>query len=439
MKITSSKKRRTTRHAPDRSRDSGRRVYSNDRHEAYDYEDERPRYREDEQPRRQPAPRHAPPPPRSRQNHKQPRRKRRGVAVVAVLLILLIGLGTTAFIGYRDISGRSATAVGDIVIDIPDGASTGTVAQLLKDSGLIRNALLFRIFSRINGADGTFQMGNHVITSGMTYQEIIDVLQQMTYIDLETFLITFPEGTTCLKMAMMLEEMGVCTVSEFVYECNNGSFECSFLSEISTTELKFLRLEGFLYPDTYEFVVGVTAHDIIQQMLENFENRVLTPEVLEQVRNSGYSLEEIIILASIVEKETVPGEEKNIASVFFNRLRDGSQTNHRLQADCARAWWSDGVTPYDETGYIHFVIDYYYGGRQNVPPGMVAAYDSYTISGIIIGAICNPGIACIDGVLNPNDTPYFYYFSTPPDKPPIIIVYSETYYEHVQRFREWYY
>ena len=103
-------------------------------------------------------------------------------------------------------------------------------------------------------------------------------------------------------------------------------YDVSFFNQITKSEDKFVRLEGFLFPDTYEFVVGSSVHDIIQKMLENFEEKVLVPEVRDAIANSDLTLEETIILASIVEKETLGDEMYSmVAGVFKNRLNNPSE------------------------------------------------------------------------------------------------------------------
>jgi len=340
---------------------------------------------------------------------------------------------------WFEIGGRNSKEGTEVIFEVPEGASTAAVDELLEQQGLIGSALVFRLWCRLQKLDGTFQMGKHKLETGLSYSEIARILRETTYVEVETVAVTVPEGTTTLKLAMMLNDLGLCTTVDFVNECNSGVFDVPFFDEISDDSLKFIKLEGFLYPDTYEFVVGSTPHDMIQMMLENFQRKVLTEEMLAEIEKSSYSLEEIVILASIVQKETIPGEEKNIASVFHNRLNDlRNETNHRLQSDMSRYKFQD-ESLYNE-GYIPNVIAYYYQDilGQSVPDGMREAYDTYSVAGLIVGAISNPGLDSIEGALHPNDTNYLYFFSTPPEDPPIIIVYSETYYEHARKYNEYY-
>ncbi len=369
------------------------------------------------------------------------RRKKNGgrpglVIFLIVLAVLVLALAATAFLGVREISGKRGGAATDIVVTVPDGASTGDVALVLKQNGIIKNDLLFKLYSRIKKADGSYQLGDHTVNSTLSYDEIIEVLQQITIKDIETFTVTFPEGTTTLKMAMMLEEQGVCTKEEFVDACNNETYDVSFFDQISH-ENKFIALEGFLFPDTYEFEVGSSLHDMILQMLKNFEAKVLTPDRKAQIEASGYTLEEIMVMSSIVEKESVgEGSYAKVAAVFYNRL--GSSDFPCLESDTSCDWRKRDLADQEDYygGYFPGVLQYYYGGYENIPAGVRDGYDTFSHEGLIVGAICNPGLIAIDGTLNPEaDWPYYFFF-TGPDKE--TFYWSKTADEHARQWNEAY-
>ncbi len=337
-------------------------------------------------------------PRKSNRDQGDKRKPKTGLIILLVVLTVLIVVGAVAAIFVSgEMGNKRKVDVGEVVIELPENGtgSTDEVAQILYNSGVIRYPFLFKVYSRVTGADGTYQLGSHTMRGDMSYAEIVEELQKTTIKPLETVTMTFPEGWTSLKMAIALEEKGLCTVEEFIDACNNDTFEVSFFSEITDNDLKFIKLEGFLYPDTYEFEVGITVHDIILKMLQNFETKVLTDDIKAALADSKYTLEEIVILASIVEKESFGGEEKNVSSVFNNRLQPDSPVGY-LESDTT---WN----------FIYYVLDYYYEGKENVPEGMRDAYNSYYTEGLIVGAICNPGVAMIDASLNPNDTPYYFF------------------------------
>ena len=340
--------------------------------------------------------------------------RKRGRSVLSIIILLFFVLILIALISglyaLREIKGRGKTGE-SVIVTIPEGASTSKIASILEEEGLIGNSLIFRTYSRIMGADGSYNHGDHKVEQGSGYDEIIYALQQTTYLDVETVSVTFPEGTTALSMAYRLSDLGFCSVNEFINACNYDTYDVSFFNQIIKSEDKFVHLEGFLFPDTYEFVVGSSAHDIIQKMLENFEQKVLTPEVQTKISESDLTLEETIILASIVEKETLGDEMYSmVAGVFKNRL------NNPDEFPCLE---SDTSTEHLNGNFIYGVLGFYYNGDaesrvRNIPQNMIDAYDTYIRVGLPVGAICNPGYKAIMGTVAP-DTHDYYFFITDKD------------------------
>ena len=360
---------------------------------------------------------------------------RAALIVLIIFMFMLVGGGV--YVGL-EVTGNSIKTEGEIIIAVPSGAATSDIAQVLYDNELIGNTMIFRSYSKVTGNDGTYQEGNHKVTGGMSYGEIIEILQKTTYVDVETVSITFPEGTTALKMAMMLEEEGFFSQDDFVDACNNDTFDVSFYSQISHTD-KFIVLEGFLFPDTYEFEVGATAHEVIQQMLENFEKKVLTPERMALIESNKYTLEEIIILASIVEKESY-GEDSyaKVAAVFHNRLNSDA---FMCLESCTSADWERaglGHRKWDAGygGYFPYVLELYYGSYEAIPQNIRDGYDTRSYEGLIVGAISNPGLFAIDGAITPEpDWDYYYFFTDMETKE---FYWSRTIEEHERQFREVY-
>ncbi|MEG1984826.1 MAG: endolytic transglycosylase MltG [Oscillospiraceae bacterium] len=330
------------------------------------------------------------------------------VIILALLSVVLVIVAVTAFFGYREISGKRGMNTADIVVTVPEGSSTSAVADVLVQNGIIKNVTAFKAYSRFKKADGTYQFGDHTLNSSLSYDEIIEVLQQMTVKDIEMYPpMTFPEGRTTLGMAYDFEEAGICTANEFVDICNNDTFTNDFLKEITYTGLEFIKLEGFLFPDTYTFEKGISVHDMIQQMLDNYEKNIYTDAFKAQVASSGYTLKEVMTLASIVEKESFGGEQYNVAAAFHNRMQD-KERFPRLQSDTS----AEKIPG----NFIWGVIGLYYNGSiepvtGKAPQEMIDAYDTYKVDGIIVAPICNPGFASIDAVLNPADTPYFFFIT----------------------------
>lgn len=212
-----------------------------------------------------------------------------------------------------------------------------------------------------------------------------------------TVTVTFPEGLTVVQVAEKLEENQVCSASEFIALTNNSeyiqTFGYSFTELITNADDRAFYLEGYIFPDTYEFYKGESAERALRRFLDNTE-RKLTVEYKQRAEELGYTLDEIITLASIVQEESYTHDSlKNVASVLHNRL--ASPSFPKLQCD---------VT-------IHYINDYvsdskYLTGDKSV---FAERYNTYKCDGLPLGPITNPGIAAIEAALYPAETDYYYF------------------------------
>lgn len=228
-----------------------------------------------------------------------------------------------------------------------------------------------------------------------------------------TVRVTFPEGLTLVQIAEKLEESEVCSASRFIELTNDMTYiqtlPYSFINEIENRQERAFVLEGYIFPDTYEFYRGESEEKALSRFLDNTE-RKLTAEYRQRAAELGYSLDEIITLASIVQEESYTNDSvKNVSSVLHNRLR--SPSFPRLQCD---------VT-------IHYVNDYVTDSKfLSATDGYAEKYNTYKCEGLPVGAICNPGLASIEAALYPAETDY-YYFVTDSDWN---YYYASTYAEH---------
>lgn len=228
-----------------------------------------------------------------------------------------------------------------------------------------------------------------------------------------TVRVTFPEGLTLVQIAEKLEESEVCNASRFIALTNDMTYiqtlPYSFINEIENRQERAFILEGYIFPDTYEFYRGESEEKALSRFLDNTE-RKLTAEYRQRAAELGYSLDEIITLASIVQEESYTNDSvKNVSSVLHNRLR--SPSFPRLQCD---------VT-------IHYVNDYITDSKfLSATDGYAEKYNTYKCEGLPVGAICNPGLASIEAALYPAETDY-YYFVTDSDWN---YYYASTYAEH---------
>ena len=325
---------------------------------------------------------------------KQKRKQRRKKIFSTLLLFLIcIGLCLGAFQFFRSLMMPSnpgvATDVGeDVAVTIPKGASTSDIAEILKEKDLIKSVFRFKLESKLNNYDGTFQQGNYTLNTSMTHQQIMELLQKGGEAE-ETYQLVIPEGFTVDKIAQRLQEQDIMTAEEFINEVNTGEFDYEFLKDLPTSTERRYRLEGYLFPATYTLYDGVTAHELIDKMLQRFEIEY-TQNIQEDLEQSEHTLDEIVIIASIIEAEIqVPEERPRAAGVIRNRLEQGM----KLQID-ATVLYAQGTT---KDRVMESDLEY------------SSPYNTYQVEGLPIGPISNPGSAALEAALHPEDNNYIYY------------------------------
>lgn len=223
--------------------------------------------------------------------------------------------------------------------------------------------------------------------------------------------VMFPEGTSVSQMAQLLEQNGVCSASDFLAEANNPLNLEGFSFPIPNPENRAFLLEGYLFPDTYEFYLNESASSAIKRFLRNTESK-LTAEIRAECDKLGFTLDEILTLASIIQEEAGnPAEMGKVSSVLHNRLQ--SKKYPRLQCDVATFYLRDYVKPYvDEVRY----------------ETLTDLYNTYHCDGLPAGPITNSGIDAVKAALFPQKTDW-YYFVTDSDG---VYYYAETWSEHLE-------
>lgn len=329
-----------------------------------------------------------------------------GVAGILASMILVFVLDSMAFNRVQKV----------VDFEVPSGSSTAEIADMLQSEGLIDNALCFRVYSRISGADGKWQVGAFTLSPDMGYATLVETLQTMT--PRETITVTIPEGFTVEEMAKLFEEKEVCTADDFYKAVVSGEFDYDFVKEIPTAadgkeyKGRIYRLEGYLFPDTYNFYVGSSGETVVERMLENFDSK-LTADIREEIKKRGWTIDQTIIMASLIEGEAASDEDmEKVSRVLANRLNPDSGYP-KLQLCSTR--------------------DYVKGLLPTIPglPVTSVAYNTYEREGMPVGAINNPGMRAIKAALNPStdkDVAKCYFFATDYDTG--ITYYSETFDEH---------
>ena len=274
-----------------------------------------------------------------------------------------------------------------IAVTIPSGSSTGKIADILASNKIIDSASNFKLLSKIGGNDGKFKAGTYSLSASMSYQEIVDSLISGNS---DTTRFTIPEGLTLVETADKLAGKNLINKDEFMSAAETGNFDYKFMSLLPEGPN---RLEGFLYPETYDVFTTASEEDIINRMLSQFD-KLVTEDYYKRASELGYDMYDIVTIASLIEKETrVNAERATVASVIYNRLA----IKMPLQID---------ATVQYALGNHKERLDYN-DTEVNSP------YNTYQHNGLPPGPICSPSIDSIKAALYPASTNYYYYVLKP--------------------------
>ena len=323
-------------------------------------------------------------------------RKKGGVWKILLVVLLALAVGGALLFARNEISGNGRPGA-EVTVSIPQGSGVSAIAQKLKDAGVIRSAYLFRWYVGQKGAASKLQYGDFTLQkSACSYDAIIAVLS--TYAKAETVRVTIPEGTTAIAIAQKMEAAGLCSAEDFLKEANEGDFSkytfWQYVPDDVDAPDRFMKCEGYLFPETYEFLKDDTVHNYVATFYAQFDAQI-TEKMYAELEKQAMTLPELITLASFVQEEAGNSQDSNVAQVFRNRLADGSPYP-RLQSNTSSHIQSD-----DDNNYLWNWVAPYYGGWDKIPENIVAAYDTYGCTGLPAGPISNPGLAAIKAALTP--------------------------------------
>ncbi|MFT4036860.1 MAG: endolytic transglycosylase MltG [Thermomicrobiales bacterium] len=316
------------------------------------------------------------------------------ILTIAALTLMVAGAGVWAF-RYATDAARPADAGQPVMLSVFEGQSDSEVADELEAHGLIKSKLLFQGQMRLSG--GALEPGTYTLRRGMSVPQIVDTITGVAPTEApstasnapESFDITIPEGWRIEQIAAEYEkqggEGGAAAFMQAVADIDRSQFD--FLADLPADA----SLEGFLFPDTYRFS-GTNPTANVATMLTNFGNKY-TPEMRQRTKEMGLTMDQVLIVASLVEREAqLPEERPIIADVYLSRWEQG----WRLDADPT--------------------VQYVLGTPQDWWPKLTgddlfaeSPYNTYQNDGLPPGPIANPGFASIQAVLFPKDTPYMYF------------------------------
>ena len=300
-------------------------------------------------------------------------------SIIAVSVFLAGGIMLFA----SEYLGLSIGEPKQCVVEITQGSGTKKIAKELKKSGAISSPFLFRVYSKLSGNDGTYQYGVYNFSNELGYKDIVRKLKTEGA-TAKTVTVTIPEMSRIDEIMQILEDKGVCTKADFRNAVLNGKYEFDFVEEIPEDQVHF-KFEGYLFPDTYDFYCydsAECAELAILKMLENTDKK-LTEDVRAKIKASGYTIHEVLTMASIVELEAsaATDEMNNVAAVFYNRLS-----------------WDEpkmlGSSP---------TMDYPYGNGR---------YDTNKNEGLPPGPLCAPSEKAILAAVSPTPNFSATYFVT---------------------------
>lgn len=309
---------------------------------------------------------------------------------VALFLFTAVWLGTLAAKwGWRwanDVLGLNRPDE-TVEIVINDTDDLDDIAQTLKEAGAIEYEWLFKLYCKFSGSEHYFDRGIYTINLTYDYHALVNNLMASAG-SRETVTLMIREGSDSYEIFDLLEKNGVCSREKLEQAAADYEFDYDFLKKLPYGASN--RLEGYLFPDTYEFYLMDEPEEVLDRFLRNFNAR-LSEDDLAAIKESGYTMRQILTLASIVEEEAANDEERpKVASVMFNRLNN----------------W--------EVPHLGMDSTIFYGAKlmgTTFSTELDSPYNTYLYPGIPAGPICNPGLNSIRAVLHPDETEY-YYFAT---------------------------
>lgn len=358
---------------------------------------------------------------RIREAERQLRRQSRAKRTVIQIILGLIVSGFVIFFGIRlgnfvynaviDYTGISNNEF-QIVVELPENPSLDQVAEVLKENGVISNEDFFKKYVEAKDDLEDFVGGEFVLSSSMNYSTIVNTLLASKN-ELITVEVTIIEGMTAYDVGKLLEESCVCRAADFLKFYRDRMNVYDFELRLSEDPHKFNQMEGYLFPDKYEFYVNnklknhpdeetdttKDAEIAAKKIYSNFNSKI-TKTMYKRMHEMGLTLNELITLASIVQSEVNNVEDmKTVASVFLNRLKTGGEFS-KLQSDVTVFYVQNCIEPYYK--------DY---GLSTSLSVISNSYDTYECDGIPAGPICNPGMDAIGAVLDAYTTDYYYFCS----------------------------
>lgn len=324
------------------------------------------------------------------------RKRRRRINPLLYILFVLVASAILAGVGWLLITDLCAfnKEYTEVTVEVTADDTVKTVANKLEEAGLIRYKWFFRLFAGVADAEEKIGMGTYTLNTDMDYRALIMGMHSSAgNMNADTVTVTIPEGYTVSQIIKLLAKNGVSTEEALTEAAQTYKFDYDFIDNGSED---ISRLEGYLFPDTYEFYVNMSQPGKAFDKLLSTLNSRLDDELLAQMSTRGYDLKDIITIASLIEKETDGTDHSKIASVIYNRLEgpgDKAGTYGMLQIDAS----------------LLYALPDHEGAITSADMETDSKYNLYKYAGLPPTPIANPGLAAIQAALEPEETDYYYY------------------------------
>ena len=328
---------------------------------------------------------------------------------ISMVIIVAVVLSQFILVGVNDLLAISRESDGrKVTISIPADPTMDDIADILYQANVIKQPGFFKLYATFTSSVEGFRQGDFDIDTDKDYEAIINFLQSNSHrTDIVTVQIT--EGMNVLEIASTLYEKGVVTdEQQFLELCDSDEFDedFTFLSDISNAGERYYKLEGYLFPDTYDFYLGEDLNNVINKFLNNYENKILLHKekyfgnskkstLEEEAKDTGYTVDEILTIASIIQAEAASRDDMYyISSILHNRLEYGvSEGVAMLNCDCTVYY------PYRKASDV----------PESIRSTFHSSYNTNDFNGLPPGPICNPGVEAIKAAINPYDSEYLYF------------------------------
>lgn len=351
-------------------------------------------------------------------------------AWLILLVISSIVVGQFLITGCNDFLAMNRKETDTVLVKVTKEDGIGDIAEKLEDAGVIDSSTFFTLFTVLTNQSDDIEPGIYTLSKNKDYLGILNYLQY-TGNRLTTITLQITEGTNIIDLADQLYDAGVTyDKEEFLRLCNSDEFDADypFLSEIEPHEDRVYKLEGYMFPDTYEFYVEEAPDVTIRRFLSNFQSKIYESEyevegydqpvkLIELISDSDFTLDEVVTLASLVQGEAADVEDMyNVSSVINNRLFYGAQSDiHSLGLDCTAFY------PYKNAESV----------PEDIKDTFHSKYETYDTRGLPPGAICSGSAHAFLAAVAPNDTDYLYFCHGVNDDGTVTAYYAVTFNEHM--------